>query len=111
MAENNLGIIILAAGEGKRMKSALPKVLHRVSGRPMIGHVLQAARDLKSARTLVVTGAGRDQVDDYIHAHYPEAGIALQAEQHGTGHAVMSAREQFSDFSGDILNCVQHVSW
>ena len=103
MAEANLGIIILAAGEGKRMKSALPKVLHPIGGKPMIGHVLAAARDLKSSRTVVVTGVGRDLVDSYLRTHYPEAGIAVQAEQHGTGHAVMCAKAQFADFSGDIL--------
>ena len=103
MAESKLGIIILAAGEGKRMKSALPKVLQPVGGKPMIGHVLETARALSPARVVVVTGAGRDRVEGYLHAHYGFAGIAVQAPQNGTGHAVMCAGAQFSDFTGDLL--------
>ena len=103
MAESKLGIIILAAGEGKRMKSALPKVLQPVGGKPMIGHVLETARALSPARVVVVTGAGRDRVEEYLHAHYGFAGIAVQAPQNGTGHAVMCAGAQFSDFTGDLL--------
>jgi len=103
MAETNLGIIILAAGEGKRMKSACPKVLHPIGGKPMIGHVLETAKALGPARTVVVTGIGRDRVERYLHAHYPEAAIAVQEPQNGTGHAVMCAHEQFADFTGDIL--------
>ena len=103
MAESKLGIVILAAGEGKRMKSALPKVLQPVGGKPMIGHVLETARALSPARVVVVTGAGRDRVEGYLRAHYGFAGIAVQAPQNGTGHAVMCASAQFSDFTGDLL--------
>jgi len=103
MTENPLGIIILAAGEGKRMKSALPKVLHPIGGRAMLGHVLVTARALNPARTVVVTGIGRELVEGFLRANYPEAGIAVQQPQNGTGHAVQCARAQFSDFTGYIL--------
>jgi bifunctional UDP-N-acetylglucosamine pyrophosphorylase/glucosamine-1-phosphate N-acetyltransferase len=103
MTERNLGILILAAGEGKRMKSALPKVLQPVGGKPMIGHVLETAKALNTARMVVVTGVGRDRVEKYLHANYGFAAIAVQEPQNGTGHAVMCAREQFGDFTGDIL--------
>jgi len=103
MANKNLGIIILAAGEGKRMKSALPKVLHGVGGKPMLGHVLETARALNPARVVVVAGVGRKLVEDYVHAHFGFAGVAVQQPQNGTGHAVQCAKAQFSDFKGDIL--------
>ncbi|MBV1774423.1 bifunctional UDP-N-acetylglucosamine diphosphorylase/glucosamine-1-phosphate N-acetyltransferase GlmU [Burkholderiaceae bacterium DAT-1] len=85
-----LNVIILAAGQGKRMNSRLPKVLQPIAGRPMLGHVLDAARTLGAARIIVVHGHGGDQVQaafsretDIVWAH--------QAEQLGTGHAVAQA--------------------
>ncbi len=84
-----LEILILAAGQGKRMRSALPKVLHPLAGRPLLGHVLAAARALAPRKIIVVHGHGAEQVK----AAFPEQDIewVLQAEQLGTAHAVMQA--------------------
>ncbi len=84
-------VIVLAAGEGKRMKSASPKVLHALLGRTMLGHVLAAAAPLSAARTLVVVGNGADQVQAHLATIAPEAEAVLQERQHGTGHAVRIA--------------------
>ena len=81
-------VIVLAAGEGKRMKSALPKVLHPLLGRTLLGHVLAATAPLAAARTLVVVGNGADQVRAHLAATAPQAEPVLQERQHGTGHAV-----------------------
>ncbi|HUH40362.1 MAG TPA: bifunctional UDP-N-acetylglucosamine diphosphorylase/glucosamine-1-phosphate N-acetyltransferase GlmU [Castellaniella sp.] len=84
-----LNIIILAAGLGKRMQSDLPKVLHPIAGRPMLGHVLDQARALNPDRIVVVVGHGADRV----RTAYADEGLhfALQEPQRGTGHAVMQA--------------------
>ncbi len=85
----SLEVIVLAAGQGKRMHSALPKVLHRLAGRPLLAHVLEAARALAPKRILVVHGHGGGEVK----AAFDGADIEWieQAEQLGTGHAVMQA--------------------
>ena len=80
-------VIVLAAGEGKRMHSALPKVLHPLLGRTLVGHVLHAAAPLRAARTLVVVGNGAEQVSAHVGQDAPGAQTVLQAEQRGTGHA------------------------
>ncbi len=84
-------VIVLAAGEGKRMKSALPKVLHGLLGRTLLGHVLAAAAPLSAERTLVVVGNGADQVRAHLAVTAPDAQAVLQEQQHGTGHAVRIA--------------------
>jgi bifunctional UDP-N-acetylglucosamine pyrophosphorylase/glucosamine-1-phosphate N-acetyltransferase len=90
-------VVVLAAGEGKRMKSALAKVLHAICGRTLLGHVLAAAEPLAALRTAVVVGHGRDQVI----AHLAEVGAdvtpVVQEEQRGTGHAVRLALEALQD--------------
>ena len=93
--------IILAAGKGTRMKSDLHKVLHPIAGKPMLRHLIDATRDFAPARTVVVVGAGRDQVE----AAVAPLGVAIahQAEQLGTGHAVLQAREALAGFAGDVL--------
>src|SRR5690554_958485 len=95
-----LNIVILAAGLGKRMQSDLPKVLHRIAGRPMLAHVLDAARQLQPARIVVVTGHGAEQVQA---AFQGEAGVvfALQQPQQGTGHAVQQALPHLLEGNGD----------
>ncbi len=85
-----LHVIILAAGEGKRMRSNLPKVLHRVAGRPMLLHVIKTARALKPAAIHIVHGHGGNQVQLALSAE-SDVDWALQAEQLGTGHAVQQA--------------------
>jgi len=85
----SLQIVIMAAGKGTRMKSALPKVLHRLAGRSLIQHVLDTTGRLDSQRTIVVTGHGADVVEVAIAA--PGLGFARQMPQLGTGHAVQQA--------------------
>ncbi|WP_189674975.1 bifunctional UDP-N-acetylglucosamine diphosphorylase/glucosamine-1-phosphate N-acetyltransferase GlmU [Sphingomonas glacialis] len=96
-----IAAIILAAGKGTRMKSDLHKVLHPIAGRPMLLHLAASVAALDPARTVVVTGAGRDQVE----AAVSPLGIAtaLQAEQLGTGHAVAQAEAALAGFDGDVL--------
>jgi bifunctional UDP-N-acetylglucosamine pyrophosphorylase / glucosamine-1-phosphate N-acetyltransferase len=83
-------VIVLAAGEGTRMKSRLPKVLHELGGRTMLGHVLAATSPLGAARTAVVIGAGRDRVAAALPAGVTSV---VQEQQLGTGHAVRVAME------------------
>lgn len=85
--------IILAAGKGTRMRSALPKVLHPVLGRPMVAAVVEAALEAGFDRTVVVVGAGAEEVESALTARFPEAPLAfaLQVAQRGTGDAVMAA--------------------
>jgi bifunctional UDP-N-acetylglucosamine pyrophosphorylase/glucosamine-1-phosphate N-acetyltransferase len=82
-------VVVLAAGQGKRMHSALPKVLHALAGKPLLGHVLDTARSLKPQRIVVVHGHGAEAV----RRAFPETDLqwALQAERLGTGHAVQQA--------------------
>ena len=96
-----LSIVILAAGQGKRMNSALPKVLQPLAGRPLLGHVLDAARALDPAAVHVVYGHGGEQVraalDGALKAAAPHSSWVLQAEQKGTGHAVQQALPALRD--------------
>ncbi len=98
---HSIAVVILAAGKGTRMKSDLHKVLHPIAGRPMLLHLVASAAALHPAKTVVVTGAGREQVEKAV----APLGIAtaLQAEQLGTGHAVAQAREALAGFEGDVL--------
>src|SRR5690606_11837802 len=94
--------VILAAGKGTRMKSDLPKVAHRVDGRPMIEYVLDAARTAGVERLIVVVGFGADTVRNLL-ADHQDVEFALQQEQLGTGHAVMMCRSQLADHQGPVL--------
>lgn len=96
-------VVVLAAGEGKRMKSALPKVLHPLLGRTLLGHVLSAAAPLEADRTVVVVGHGADQVRAHLAEIAPDAIPVLQAEQLGTGHAVRIALEAVPDATGTVV--------
>ncbi|HEV3106254.1 MAG TPA: bifunctional UDP-N-acetylglucosamine diphosphorylase/glucosamine-1-phosphate N-acetyltransferase GlmU [Trinickia sp.] len=84
-----MNIVILAAGTGKRMRSALPKVLHRLAGRPLLSHVIDTARALEPARIVVVVGHGAEAVQRAVAA--PDIQFAVQSKQLGTGHAVQQA--------------------
>ncbi|MFZ5641453.1 MAG: NTP transferase domain-containing protein, partial [Bacillota bacterium] len=97
---NRLASIILAAGKGTRMKSRYPKVLHKVCGQPMVRHVTDAARDAGVEYNIVVIGHGAEAVKEALAG---QADFVVQAEQLGTGHAVMQAEEKLLEFSGDIL--------
>ncbi len=90
-----LAVVILAAGQGKRMKSDLPKVLQPLAGQPLLQHVLQAAKLLEPHSIHIVYGHGGDQVRAAFGAETVH--WALQAEQHGTGHALMQAMPQVAD--------------
>lgn len=101
MPKRELAVIILAAGIGKRMKSDLPKVLHELSGRPLIQWVVRAAKRLMPERIVVVTGRGGEQVRESLNGF--NVSFARQAEQLGTAHAVLQAREKLRDFTGDVM--------
>ena len=92
---SKLSVIILAAGQGSRMKSSLPKVLHPLGGKPLLGHVIDAASSLAPRHILVVYGHGGEQVPQGINND--RIGWVLQAEQLGTGHAVVQAIPQLDD--------------
>jgi bifunctional UDP-N-acetylglucosamine pyrophosphorylase/glucosamine-1-phosphate N-acetyltransferase len=96
-------VVVLAAGEGKRMRSALPKVLHPMLGRPMLGHVLAAAQPLGAGATLVVVGHGAEQVAAYVAQAVPEARSVLQPDPKGTGQAVRLALEAVPDAAGTVV--------
>jgi bifunctional UDP-N-acetylglucosamine pyrophosphorylase/glucosamine-1-phosphate N-acetyltransferase len=93
--KSKLEILILAAGKGTRMRSSLPKVLHKLAGKPLLGHVVDTAHDLGSTRICVVYGFGGEAVPQAIADD--KLTFVLQAEQHGTGHAVKQALPQLSD--------------
>lgn len=97
---NRLASIILAAGKGTRMKSRYPKVLHKVCGLPMVKHVVDAARGAGVEHNIVVIGHGADAVREALAE---QADFVVQAEQLGTGHAVIQAEEKLKDYSGDVL--------
>ena len=99
MAHRPLACVILAAGKGTRMKSDLPKVLHRVAGRPMVGHVLAAVKTLDPDHVVVVVGPGMDSVAAAV-APYP---TAVQHEQRGTADAVRAAFGLLEGFTGDVV--------
>ena len=100
---DNLTVIVLAAGGGTRMKSKTMKVLHPVCGRSMIGHVLAAVQALEPQRVVAVVGHQREQVSAHILQLMPDAVLAVQETQEGTGHAVRVAMESVGTTSGTVL--------
>jgi bifunctional UDP-N-acetylglucosamine pyrophosphorylase / glucosamine-1-phosphate N-acetyltransferase len=96
-------VIILAAGEGTRMKSKVPKVLHALCGRTMLGHAVAAARELSPQRLVVVAGHGRDQVSEYLTRAAPDAEVVIQERQGGTGHAVRTVLEAVGPIAGQVI--------
>jgi bifunctional UDP-N-acetylglucosamine pyrophosphorylase / glucosamine-1-phosphate N-acetyltransferase len=96
-------VVVLAAGQGTRMRSATPKVLHALGGRSMLGHVLAAAEPLGAEHTLVVVGAGREAVADHLAQIAPKARAVVQEEQHGSGHAAAVALDAVPDLEGPVL--------
>ena len=95
--------IILAAGQGTRMKSALPKVLHPVGGRAMLDHAIDAAEALGCERIVVVVGAHSPEVRDHVVKRLGEDAIAVQDPPLGTGHAVRCAEAVLGDFVGQVV--------
>jgi bifunctional UDP-N-acetylglucosamine pyrophosphorylase/glucosamine-1-phosphate N-acetyltransferase len=96
-------IIILAAGLGKRMKSARPKALHRAAGRTLIGHVLTTVVALGPTQIVVVTGPGEDEVAEEARRFVPGIHTAVQAERKGTGHAASVAQPLLQSFFGKVI--------
>ncbi len=97
--DSNLAVIVLAAGKGTRMESDLPKVLHPLAGRPLIGHVMATLAELGPARMVAVVGPGLEDVAEAV----APAQVVIQDPQLGTGHAVLQAHEALTDFAGDVL--------
>ena len=100
MSQHEFAAIILAAGKGTRMKSALHKVLHPIAGRPMLKHLMASVEALGPKKQVVVVGAGREQVEGALG---DTAETCLQEPQLGTGHAVQQAQERLAGFKGDVL--------
>lgn len=95
--------VVLAAGEGTRMRSGGPKVLHPLAGQPLLAHVLQAAPSGSGASLAVVVGPDHQAVAQEIRRLRPDAGIFVQRERLGTAHAVLAAREAIAGGSDDLL--------
>ena len=95
-----IALIILAAGQGTRMNSDLPKVLHKVAGAPLLVHAMKAGAALDPARTVIVAGHGAEAVAKAARAHDETAEIVIQEEQLGTGHAVAQALPALAGFEG-----------
>ena len=98
-ADRQLAVVVLAAGRGTRMQSGVPKALHTVAGRTLLGHVLDSTRPLRPERTIIVTPPGAESMS----AEDPSARLVVQAERRGTGDAVERARPELEGFAGDVL--------
>ncbi|MGY1615762.1 bifunctional UDP-N-acetylglucosamine diphosphorylase/glucosamine-1-phosphate N-acetyltransferase GlmU [Geodermatophilus sp. SYSU D00691] len=96
-------VVVLAAGQGTRMRSRLPKVLHTLGGRSLLGHVLAATEPLGAARTVVVVGAGREAVEEHLAGIAPDAVPAVQEEQRGSGHAAAIGLDALAGIEGAVL--------
>jgi bifunctional UDP-N-acetylglucosamine pyrophosphorylase/glucosamine-1-phosphate N-acetyltransferase len=96
-------VVVLAAGEGTRMRSATPKVLHELGGRSMLGHVVTAARALDPEHLLVVVGHARERVTEALASIDPAARAVVQEQQNGTGHAVRVALETLPGLTGTVV--------
>ncbi len=90
----DLSVIVLAAGKGRRMKSEIPKVLHKLLGRPIVYYVLSTIKKLSPKNIFIVTGYKREPIIDYTKSNFPEAGILVQENQLGTAHAVYTAKDK-----------------
>ncbi|MEY4697430.1 MAG: bifunctional UDP-N-acetylglucosamine diphosphorylase/glucosamine-phosphate N-acetyltransferase, partial [Pseudomonadota bacterium] len=99
----SVSLVILAAGQGTRMNSDLPKVLHKVGASPLLHHAMQAGRSLDPQATIVVTGHGSDAVAAAARAFDEDARTVLQSEQLGTAHAVLQAAPLLQGQPGDAL--------
>jgi bifunctional UDP-N-acetylglucosamine pyrophosphorylase / glucosamine-1-phosphate N-acetyltransferase len=98
-----VAVIVLAAGEGTRMNSRIPKVLHSLCGRSMLGHALAAAGELAPERLVVVVGHSRDEVSAEAARQAPDVQVVVQDRQGGTGHAVRTVTEALGDLSGVVV--------
>ena len=94
-------LILLAAGQGTRMKSELPKVLHKVAGAPLLIHAMRAGENIAAEKTVVVVGHGGPEVQAAALAYNEDAACVEQAERLGTAHSVAQARPVLDGFDGD----------
>ncbi len=101
MSDRPLAAIILAAGQGTRMKSETHKVLHPIAGKPMLHHLLDTVDSIGVERTVVVVGARREQIEASVEGR--NIAVAVQDDQLGTGHAVAQAHDALKGFAGDVL--------
>ena len=101
MNQSIFSVVILAAGQGTRMRSDMHKVLHPIAGKPMLMHLIDTVDQLGAERRVVVVGKGRDQVEVALNGR--GVGIAHQAEQKGTGHAVQQTEQALAGFNGPVL--------
>ena len=101
LATTPFAVVILAAGQGTRMRSDTHKVLHPIAGRAMLGHLLDTVEGMGAGRIVVVVGKGREQVEAALAGH--DVAIATQAEQLGTGHAVQQAAAALDGFDGTVI--------
>src|ERR1700704_3926291 len=99
---SDLHIVVLAAGKGTRMKSAQPKVVHRVAGRPLILHVLDTARALTPSSTTVVVGHEADALKRAL-AEQPDLSFVVQEPQLGTAHALLTTEAALQGASGTLV--------
>jgi UDP-N-acetylglucosamine diphosphorylase/glucosamine-1-phosphate N-acetyltransferase len=103
-ADRKIAAVIMAAGQGKRMKDPTrAKVMYELNGKPMVHYVADLAYDLGACRVIVVVGYQREVVINYLRTTHPEAQYVNQEQQLGTGHAVLQTEESLSDFEGDVL--------
>ena len=99
-----LAVVILAAGEGKRMNSRMPKVLHPICGRPMVQYAMKTTSHLEANKRIVVVGHQGERVADFLSGSLCEGDeILFQSEQLGTGDALRVAQDGLADFEGDVL--------
>jgi bifunctional UDP-N-acetylglucosamine pyrophosphorylase/glucosamine-1-phosphate N-acetyltransferase len=101
--EGLAAVVVLAAGQGTRMRSSTPKVLHTLGGRSLLGHVLAAAEPLRAGATVVVVGSGREAVEEHLSEIAPSALPVVQEQQNGSGHAAAVALAAVPDLDGPVL--------
>jgi bifunctional UDP-N-acetylglucosamine pyrophosphorylase / glucosamine-1-phosphate N-acetyltransferase len=99
--QRRFAVVILAAGQGTRMRSDTHKVLHPIASRPLLLHLVDTVDGLGADKRVVVVGKGREQVEAAIHGR--DVAVALQSEQKGTGHAVQQAAEALSGYDGPVI--------
>ena len=104
MENKNVKAVILAAGKGTRMKSDLPKVLHPIYGKPLVGYVIDAAKKTGIIdESIVVVGHGAEKVEEFVEGYDENSKCVLQSPQRGTGDAVAKANPLLEDFDGTVV--------
>ena len=98
-----VAVVILAAGEGKRMKSSRSKLLHELAGHSLLSYAVRTATTLQPQHIVVVVGHGREQVEGHLAEIAPHVTTAVQEQQLGTGHAVQVALDQLGELSGEVV--------